>query len=118
MSRFAAFGLFIALACDFHPAARASLDTVRKIRAGNSIRASAAGEDCLVLVIRTDSALDDRTVESIQYGTGDLTAYPGGVQQFVADKRFRAVVYEDANDGLWTYGSITREEARALQDCR
>ena len=116
MSRFAAFGLLIALACDFHPPVPSNLEAVRDVQQRYSVRA--AGEDCLVLVIRTDSALDDRTVESIQYGTSDLTAYPGGVQQFVADKRLRAVVYEDANDGLWPYGSITREEARSIQACR
>jgi hypothetical protein len=116
MSRLPAIGLLFALACDFNPTARASFESVRDIHERYSVRA--AGEDCLALLIRTDSAFDDRTVESIQYGTGDFTAYAGGVQQFMADRRFRAVVYKDTNDGLWTYGSITREEARSIETCR
>jgi len=118
MSRFPALGLLFALACHFNPAARANIEAAREVEERYPLRASAAGEDCLVLIIRTDRTLDDRTVEAIHYGTGERTAYPGGIQQFAIDKRFRAVLYRDADRGLWTYGSITREEAQSIETCR
>lgn len=79
--------------------------------------ARAAGTDCLVLLVRTRASLDDSTVETIHYGTGE-PPFPGGIQQFAEEREFRAVAYRDGGGGLWTYGSITREEAESMPVCR
>ncbi len=121
MSRFPFIGLLVTLAaCYFNPAVQQPIEAARKLDEkwkSHPFRVEAAGNDCLVLLVRAESALDDAAVESIQYGT-DFTAYAGGIQQFVEDHRFRAAVYKDSNGGLWTYGSITREEARSMPTCR
>jgi hypothetical protein len=122
MNRFPALGLLTMLAaCNFNPAAKVSIDAANRLAeqcSKEKLEARAAGDDCLVVLLRADLPLDDTTVESIHYGTGDLTTYPGGVQQFLEDAKFRAAVYEDADGQLWTYGSITKDEARSLPACR
>lgn len=85
--------------------------------AKHKLHASVAGSDCRVLVIRTETPLNDTLVESIQYGTGDYEAF-GGADQFAHDRGFRAVVYRDAIGALWTYGATTRDEARSMPECR
>jgi hypothetical protein len=52
----------------------------------------------------------------MQYGTGPYAAF-GGVEEFAQDRRFRAVVYRDAAERLWTYGATSRDEARSMPRC-
>ncbi|HKR62666.1 MAG TPA: hypothetical protein VJZ00_02950 [Thermoanaerobaculia bacterium] len=85
--------------------------------AAHQLRASVAGSDCGVLLISTETALDDDIVESIQYGTGVYGAF-GGAEEFAGDRGFRAVVYRDSTGELWTYGATTRNEARGLPQCK
>ena len=122
MKRLPVAGVLLALlACDFDPRADRSVHAAlecTELYAEHDLRASAAGDDCLVLLMQAETRLSDATVESIQYGTGDVAGYDGGVQQFLEDRRFRAVVYEDADGGLWTFGSITDDEAHSLKACR
>ena len=121
MIRSTAIGLLLMFtACDFDPAERAPIEAARQLEekyAAKALRVSAAGDDCLVLLVRSNTAFDDATVESIQYGTNEFTAYAGGVQQFLEDHRFRAAVYIDTNRSLWTWGSVTRKEAQSLSPC-
>ncbi len=122
MNRLPALGLLgLLAACNFNPAAKVSIDAANRLAAQcvkDKLEVRAAGDDCLVVLLRADLQLDDTTVESIHYGTGTLTSYSGGVQQFLEDEKFRAAVYTDADGQLWTYGSITKDEARALPACR
>jgi hypothetical protein len=85
--------------------------------ATHKLHAAVAGSDCRVLLISIDATFDRDLVESIHYGTGDYYEF-GGVEQFAHDHEFRAVVYRDADGGLWTYGATTRDEARSLSRCR
>jgi hypothetical protein len=121
MNRLLALSAILALCgCEYDPATKRSIDatnTVNRLYAAQNVQASAAGNDCMILFIRVDAPLDDSMVESIQYGTGERDAYEGGIQQFAEDRKFRAVAYKDAQGGLWTYGSITRDEARSMSTC-
>ena len=121
MKRFIRAGLVLALvACNVRPAANESVaaaDLFTKEHAARKLRASAAGEDCKVLLIRIDGALDRELVDSLHYGTGEYDAF-GGVEQFAQDRDFRAVVYRDSEGELRTYGATTRDEARSLPHCR
>lgn len=83
----------------------------------HKLQAVAAGTDCRVLLIVTETQFDDDLVESIHYGTGGYDAFHGA-EQFARDRGFRAVVYRDPKGGLWTYGATTRDEARSLPPCR
>ena len=85
--------------------------------ADHKLHASVGGSDCRVLLISIASAADDDLVESIHYGTGGYDAF-GGAEQFAYDYRFRAVIYRDSTDNVWTYGATTKEEARSLPRCR
>lgn len=85
--------------------------------AKHKLHASVAGGDCRVLAIRTDTALNDDLVESIQYGTGGFGAF-GGAERFARERGFRAVVYRDPTGALWMYGATTRDEARSMPLCR
>ncbi|MGN6186587.1 MAG: hypothetical protein ACTHQM_23365 [Thermoanaerobaculia bacterium] len=78
-----------------------------------SFRAHAMGDTCDVLVVESLVPLDQRMVDRVHY------AAPGrsGVQTFLDDHRFRAAAYTDPKNGLWTFGAITREEARSLKPC-
>jgi hypothetical protein len=88
-----------------------------RLHAKQKLQASAAGSDCRVLVIRTEAALNDDLVESIQYGTGDYGAY-GGADEFARKRGFRAVVYRDPAGAIRTYGATTRDEAQTMPYCR
>ncbi|MDP9190198.1 MAG: hypothetical protein M3P06_00660 [Acidobacteriota bacterium] len=122
MRQLPVLGIFIMLlACDLNPAAKAPIAAAHAVTrqfAKQRLRAEAAGEDCMVLLIRTKTGFDDALVESIHYGVDEYDAYRGGIQHFAETKGFRAVVYRDASDGLWTYGSIALDEAKALPTCR
>jgi len=115
-------GVLITLTtCHYDPDARIAVEAAKTITrdyASQQLKAYAAGADCLVLLIRTKRSFDDAAVETLHYGTGESTTYPGGLQQFAEDRKFRAVAYKDADGGLWTYGSITREEAHSMPVCR
>jgi hypothetical protein len=122
MKRLPLIGVLLALySCDFNPRTEKLVHAARqftKLYATRELHASAAGDDCLILLIRADARLGDASVESIHYGTGDTAGYSGGVQQFLENHGFRAVVYTDPDRGRWTYGSITSDEAQSLRPCR
>lgn len=120
MQRFMRSAFVLALvACNAQPASReaAAADLFTREHRKHRLQAAAAGSDCRVLLIVTETQFDDDLVESIHYGTGDYDAF-GGVEQFARDRGFRAVVYRDPGGGLWTYGATTRDEARSLPRCR
>jgi len=121
MERIARLALVFALVACNAPraeksAAKAAAEFTRQ-HAKHKLHAFVAGSDCRVLLISTATTFDDELVETIQYGTGDYGAF-GGVDQFAHERGFRAVVYRDSNDALWTYGATTRDEARSLPRCR
>jgi hypothetical protein len=122
MKRLPVFGFLIALlACDLNPGAKipvAAAQIATRQYAQQHLRADAAGDDCGVLLIQTKNVFDNALVESIHYGIGEYDAFNGGMQQFAETKGFRAVVYRDATGDLWTYGSITLDEARTMPSCR
>ena len=108
------------MGCHGHRASKdavAAADLLTRQHAARSVRASVAGADCRVLLIRLDRAFDDDVVQSIHYGTGDYGAF-GGVEQLARDRGFRAVVYENSEGELRTYGATTRDEARSMPRCR
>jgi hypothetical protein len=122
MTRLPVFCVLIALlGCDLNPGARipvAAAQIATQQYAKQDLRADAAGDDCKVLLIRTKKEFDNALVESIHYGIGDSDTYQSGMQQFAEAKGFRAVVYRDAAGDLWTYGSITLDEAKSMPTCR
>jgi len=83
-----------------------------------SLRGSAAGADCNVLLVETPVVLDDSLVEAIHYGTGACAVVDGGVRRFTRERAFRAVVYRDRTGRVWTYGDVVQAEAEGLQPCR
>jgi hypothetical protein len=106
------------IACSAQPVSRevTAADLFTRAHRKHRLQAAVAGSDCRVLLIAIETQFDNDLVESIHYGTGDYGAF-GGVEQFAHDRGFRAVVYRDPSDGLWTYGATTREEARSLPRC-
>jgi hypothetical protein len=116
------FGVFVALlGCDLNPGAKipvAAAQTATQQYAKQNLRADAAGDDCRILLIQTKKGFDNALVESIHYGIGEYDAHYGGMQQFAEAKGFRAVVYRDTAGDLWTYGSVTLDEARTMHTCR
>jgi hypothetical protein len=82
-----------------------------------NIRASAAGDDCSILLVETPIIMEDSMVESMHYGAGAYDVNEGGVQQFSRDRTFRGVAYKDGSGRLWTYGALTQSEAEALKQC-
>lgn len=122
MKRLPVLGILLVFCtCELDPRTKiaiAAAGAFTKQYAKQRLIAAAAGQDCLVLLIRANDPLDDTTVEAIHYGTGDYKAYDGGAQQFAEDRKFRAVAYRDTNGGLWTYGAITRAEAQSIPICR
>ena len=86
--------------------------------AGWHVRASAAGNDCGVLLIETPKILEDAIIEAIHYGTGVYDLYDGGVNQFSRARAFRGVVYKDGSGQLWFFGNVSRSEAETLRPCR
>lgn len=120
MQRLMRSALVLALvACNAQPVSReaGAADSFTQQHRKHKLQATAAGSDCRVLLIAIETQFDEDLVESIHYGTGDYGAF-GGVEQFARDRGFRAVVYRDPSDGLWTYGATTRDEARSLPRCR
>jgi hypothetical protein len=106
-------------ACNTHQAGEdrvAAADLFTQAYERQELEAFVGGADCLALIIRANTRLDDSVVESMQYGTGPYVAF-GGVEVFAEKRRFRAVVYRDAADGLWTYGAVSRDEARSMPRC-
>lgn len=81
------------------------------------VRASAAGDDCTILLVQTSIILEDSLVEALHYGTGAYAVYKGGVQQFYREGAFRAVAYRDSTGRVWTYGATTAAEAQSLKPC-
>ena len=78
--------------------------------------AHAAGDDCGVLLVETRVVMEDTMVDALHYGAPAYEAYPGGVQQFSRDRRFRGVAYRDATRRQWMFGSVSPDEA--LVPCR
>jgi hypothetical protein len=123
MHRILGIALSLALfACDSNPENRlyviASEElTMRYTRTPVEIRATAAGGDCLVLLVQSKTPLNDNTVEALHYGSPDYKGYPGGVRQFAIDHEFRGVAYRDAHGTLWTFGSTSEKEAREVHQC-
>jgi hypothetical protein len=106
-------------ACTGQPVSQeaGAADSFTREHRKHKLQATAAGSDCRVLLIATETQFDEDLVESIHYGTGGYGAFGGG-EQFARDRGFRAVVYQDPSGGLWTYGATTRDEARSLPRCR
>lgn len=82
------------------------------------IRATAAGNDCSVLVLQTEIILEDSMVEAMHYGAGAYNTFPGGVKQFTTDHAFRGVIYKDVSGRAWPYGAVTEREAEEVTPCR
>ena len=96
--------------------AAAAAERLTREYAKPELHAYAAGYDCGILVVESKERLDTVTIESMQYGTGAYRVN-GGVEQFAADHRFRAVVYRDPSGVVKSYESITRAEAEAMRPC-
>ena len=113
--------MFLLAACNASPEVQSHIEAAAKLTrdyAHAGLNAHAAGTDCLILLVRSSTPLDDLAIETMHYGTGVPTPYDGGLQQFAKDHMFRAVAYKDANGRQWTYGSVTREEAGSMPICR
>ncbi len=82
------------------------------------VRADAAGPACNVLVVDASVILEDTMIEAMHYGAGPYTVYGGGIEKFARERRFRGVVYRDVTRRLWTYGTVSEDEAEKLQPCR
>ena len=112
--------LLLLVACNVDPGTQKSIAAAnllsREYR-NQELQAAAAGHDCGVLLIESESRLDTTAVESIHYGTGAYGAL-GGAEQFAEDRRFRAVVYRDRSGIVRTYGATTLDEARSMPRCR
>ena len=109
----------VLLACNAQPVSEehaAAAKLLTQAYEGQKLEAFVAGSDCLALVIHAGTRLDDSLVESMQYGTGHYVAF-GGIEAFAEKRRFRAVVYRDAAERLWTYGAVSLEEARSMPRC-
>ena len=111
--------LLLLVACNMPRAereTRAAADLLSRDYAKQELEAKVAGTDCKILLVESEAPLDNVTIESIHYGTGEYGAH-GGVEQF-AHRRFRAVVYRDESGVVRTYGSTTLDEARSMPRCR
>lgn len=82
------------------------------------VRGTAAGKDCGVLFVATSIIMEDALVDALHYGAGAYDIYPGGVNTFSREAKFRGVAYRDATQKVWTYGAVTPEEAAQLTPCR
>lgn len=103
-----------------HRVSAAALFTSQYARSRMSawdLQARAAGSDCTVLFVQTPMIMDSSVVEALHYGAGAYDVYDGGVQRFYRERSFRAVVYKDGSERLWTYGAITAGEAEGLESC-
>jgi hypothetical protein len=81
------------------------------------VRASAAAEDCGVLLIATSVKLEDSMIETMHYGTNAYDVNRGGVQRFCREHTFRGVAYRDASGRTWTYGATDVTEAATMKPC-
>ena len=68
------------------------------------VHATAAGNDCNVLLVETDVVMADAMVDALHSGDGTYDVYPGGVAGFSRDRAFRGVVYRDRTDHFWRFG--------------
>lgn len=117
--------LFVVAACESQPndirITHANAFTARYAKSrfsGWNVRATAAGHDCGVLLIRTSVLIDKRMVEALHYGGGPYDIHRGGVHDFYRERRFRGVAYQDPSGAAWTYGAVTKDEAETLKPCR
>jgi hypothetical protein len=81
------------------------------------IRASAAGNDCGVLLVETSIVLDEAMVDAMHAGTGPYAVKGRGLQHFSRDSAFRAVVYRDPTGRVWPYGDLGADDARSVSPC-
>jgi hypothetical protein len=82
------------------------------------VEASAAGDDCGVLLVQTAIVMDDSMVEALHYGAGAYRVDDRGVYQFYREHSFRGVAYKDPSRKVWTYGDVTPQELEALTPCQ
>lgn len=82
------------------------------------LRVNAAGADCDMLFIHVSIIMEDAMIEALHYGAGAYDIYEGGPRQFVDDRAFRGVAYQDATQRIWTFGNVTSAEAQQTKFCR
>jgi hypothetical protein len=82
-----------------------------------NVRATAAGPDCRVLVVKTSMIMEDSMVEAMHYGEGAYDVYTGGLRNFMRERGFRGVAYSDPTGKTWTYDGVTSLEAEVLTPC-
>jgi hypothetical protein len=118
--------LLVLAACESHPRqddahiTAANLITQRYSQsrlARWNVRATAAGDGCDVLFIRSSVIMTDSMVEAMHYGAEPYSVYRGGVQLFSRERAFRGVTYKDSSGRLWTYGALSAAEAARLGSC-
>lgn len=115
--------LFVSIAACHRPGPQVSAASMLTRRYSRSqfekwnVRASAAGRDCRVLLVETSIVLDDSMVEAMHYGAGPYSVDGRGMQHFSREGAFRAVLYRDQTDRVWTYGDLDQEEARSITAC-
>ncbi len=90
----------------------------RSALAAWNVRGTAAGDDCGVLYVATSIIMEDAMVDALHYGAGAYDIYDGGVQSFSRERAFRGVAYRDASGRVWTYGTVSPEEAARLAPCQ
>ena len=83
-----------------------------------NVKADAAGSNCDVLFIETETVLETSLVDAIHYGVAAYDFLPGGVKQFARMHAFRGVAYKDASGYVWTYGNLTVADAQSMKPCR
>ena len=80
------------------------------------VRASAAGDDCDVLLLETDTMiLEDAMVDAMHHGSGAYDMFEGGLQRYSEKRSFRGVAYRDKSGRIWRYGELS--ETEVLQPC-
>ncbi|HYC93133.1 MAG TPA: hypothetical protein VEO54_28265 [Thermoanaerobaculia bacterium] len=115
--------LFLSVLACQRPDARVSTASMLTQRYSRSrfekwdVRASAAGRDCRVLLVRTSIILDDSMVEAMHYGAGAYAVDGRGMQHFSREGAFHDVVYRDRTDRVWIYGQLGEDEARSIAEC-
>jgi hypothetical protein len=75
------------------------------------IRIVAAGQDCGILLVRTNGILLDEAIINAVHEGPALYAVDGrGMEQFSREWRFRSVVYTDASKRIWWRGVVDYDE--------